>query len=580
MAQIERTAPAEHDMLLWDLWKLDDPLKTTLPKVDRAEVRSFARPFAAYLGLSLAVMLPLLLPGFILTLDMAFTPELRMPEQMSSSYLFNAALHYLDVLLPADIVQKIMLLSILVTSGLGMHYLVRHIQQAKDGANEFALWGAYIAGFLYMINPYTYSRFMAGQYAVLLGYALLPVFVRALLRFFAVPTLRRSLIASGWLTLVGIVSVHTLGLAAVFMLASLAVFAWRCRKNSTITLNAVGYGLIGIAVFIAASGYWLFPLLDGSSNQGQAIAQFSTSDQAAFQTGGGSVASKLGNVLQLQGFWAEAEGLYLLPQDQLPGWAFIVVLIWILIGAGAVWLWRRQRAIAALFIVSGLAAVVLAITGAGNFAALAGFREPHKFIGLLALAYALFAGMGAITVLAWAKKRRSDIAVSAAVVAVLLTIALFTPTMYWGFAGQLSPRHYPDDWYQMNDALNKDLDNFKVLSLPWHLYTHYQFAGRVIVNPSDRFFDKPVIVSNELEFKDASPTFPDTNKTLLSKQILPAANGGQTFARDLNDLGIKYILLAKTYDYTDYAYLDHQPGLKLVNETQNLKLYRNLTYEQ
>jgi hypothetical protein len=188
--------------------------------------------------------------------------------------------------------------------------------------------------------------------------------------------------------------------------------------------------------------------------------------------------------------------------------------------------------------------------------------------------------MGTAAVLAWAKKRAGSVLFSPAAVIILLVPVLYTPTMFWGFSGQLVPRQYPADWYQINQLLDWDTDNFHVLSLPWHLYMHYQFAGRVIANPSDAFFDKPTIISNELEFKNASPTFPDATKSLLSEQLLPGAARNPRLAKDLDELGIKYILLAKTYDYADYGYLDRQTGLKLISETPNLKLYRNLAYGQ
>ena len=107
MAQVEKTA--EPEILHWDLWKRNKADSLVAPANDSKGLLRSGRPILVYVFLALAVMLPLLLPGFILTLDMSFTPELRMPEHMSSSYLFHTALHYLNFVLPADVIQKLLL---------------------------------------------------------------------------------------------------------------------------------------------------------------------------------------------------------------------------------------------------------------------------------------------------------------------------------------------------------------------------------------------------------------------------------------------------------------------------------------
>jgi hypothetical protein len=576
MAKIEKTAELDYEILLWDLWERPEAPTVNIKEIDRIKLASYGVPVAIYSAISLAVMLPLLWPGYILTLDMVFTPQLRMPDTVSSSYLFHSALHYLNMLLPSDIIQKIMLLAILLTSALGMHYLVRYAQNPKDRANEFGLWGAYIAGFVYAVNPFTYSRFMSGQYAVLLGYALLPIFLRVLMQFFAVPTLKRGLIVGIWMTLIGILSIHTLALAGVLIVGSLAVGIWKFRKNITIIFNAFIYSLAGLSLFLVASGYWLLPLLLGSSNQSLAVAGFSSGDQAAFATIGNGITGKLGNILQLQGFWAEGQGLYILPQDSIRVWPVVVVIIWVIIGFGIKKTWREYRATSVLLLTVGLTSIILALTGVGGAGLLSGLREPHKLLGLLALTYAFFAGFGTAAILTWGKKH-GQIVLTAISILVLILPVLYTPTMFWGFSGQLSPRQYPDDWQMINSRLNQDADNFKVLSLPWHLYMHYQFSGRIIANPSEHFFDKPFIASNQLEFKNASPTFPDATKSQLNL-IVPYAADSSRLGDVLDKLDIKYILLTKTFDYKDYAYLDKKADLKIVSETPNLKLYRNLAY--
>lgn len=568
---------SEPTEILWDLRVRGLLPKPVVRPIDKSALLARTKPGLTYSALALAVLLPCLAPGYILTLDMAFTPNLRLPDHVSSSYLFTAGLHYLNLIIPSQIIQKLMLFSIILLSGLGMHYLVRHIQQTKDETGA-AAWGAYVAGALYAVNPFTYSRFMAGQYAVLLGYALLPFLVRAGLQFFSVPTLLRAVVVSGWLTAISIVSLHTLGLAVIVLLVSFGVFVWRQRHNLGILRPVAWYGVVAVVLFIVSSGYWLTPLVTGGSNQAQAAASFGAADRQAFATAGGNAAAKLGNILQLQGFWAEGQGLYLLPADQFPGWPIVVLALWTLVGIGAVWLWRNHRGIAVIVLGSALLAIAIALFGFGGFRPLAGYREPQKFIGLLAMAYAICAGLGAAFLFERFSQRR--IALTISICAVALLPVLLTPTMFWGFSGQLAPREYPADWYAMNMRLNQDPADFRVLSLPWHLYMHYQFAGRIILNPSDKFFDKPTIVSNELEYAGAAPTFPDADKSELTHQILPTAAGNPAFAGRLADLHVKYVLLSKTYDYRDYTYLDKQPNLTLLTETPNLKLYRNLAYDR
>jgi len=140
-----------------------------------------------YAVVALLILLPLLGRGYILTLDMVFTPHIRWPVGGTNSYPFWVLLHYLNQLLPSDVIQKLLLFTIFLLAGVGMHRLVRNIDvRCKQTAGQYTL-GAFVAGTLYMVNPFTYERLMAGQYAVLFGYALLPWLARALLIFLERP---------------------------------------------------------------------------------------------------------------------------------------------------------------------------------------------------------------------------------------------------------------------------------------------------------------------------------------------------------------------------------------------------------
>jgi len=171
--------------------------------------------YGVYMLLTLIVMAPLLRPGFILTLDMVFTPQLRMPETVTSSYIFHAALHVLNLVIPADILQKLLLCSVMLLAGIGMHRLIQAVLPLRRGAQ----WALYVAGIFYAVNPYTYSRLMAGQYAVLLGYALLPSFVRLCIIFGRDPGIVPAIKLGVMVSIIGTVSIHTLGLAAIILVA-------------------------------------------------------------------------------------------------------------------------------------------------------------------------------------------------------------------------------------------------------------------------------------------------------------------------------------------------------------------------
>jgi hypothetical protein len=81
------------------------------------------RPFWAYLAVALVILGPALLPGYILTLDMVFTPQLHLPLTLSSQLPFNLLLTALNVILPGWLIQKLLLITIFTLAGLGLHRL-------------------------------------------------------------------------------------------------------------------------------------------------------------------------------------------------------------------------------------------------------------------------------------------------------------------------------------------------------------------------------------------------------------------------------------------------------------------------
>jgi hypothetical protein len=535
------------------------------------------KKYLPYAILALAVLAPLFKPGYILTLDAVFTPHLHMPEGISSDYLWRALLHVLSLVLPSQFIEKALFAGIIVTSGITMHRLVAFVHE-RLGKDKTLAWQAapYIAGVFFAVNPYVYDRFMAGQYGLLMGYALLPLVTHLLLRFADTP--ERSTLLPLTLVTVGIsiVSLPTLGEVVVMALAVLGLSMVRQHRQPKIMAAYLGWGAAGAAVFVLLSSYWLLPLAVGKGSIADQIAQFGPAHSAAFATGGGSFAGQLASALRLQGFWAEAHHLFVLPQGRVPGWGTIRLLVWALALTGFVVLWRRSRRLAAMFGAIGGVGLLLA---SGLFAgplAHIGYREPQKLAGLLALAYALFIALSTARLLGWAR-RRSETWQTVLPGAVLLAVLLFTPTMYWGFGGQLHAVNYPADWTAADNYLNAQTAGGRAVFVPWHQYMSFGFAGRIIASPAAQFFGRPVVVGNNPELGAIAPP-PNDERTIIGRLLVPPA-ATSVLANQLAGHDVRYILLAKEDDYRRYAYLAQVPGIVLVHDSPTIAVYQNLAWK-
>jgi len=282
-------------------------------------------------------------------------------------------------------------------------------------------------------------------------------------------------------------------------------------------------------------------------------------------------------VLALRGFWADAQNLYLMPVDVYAWWWLPFVFIWGLVVAGMVRTWRQQRGLAVTLGGIGIVATILAVGGPLNdwlaswVPFFGGYREPQKFVALLAFVFSYGAAQGAVALWQWLGQWGSRYQ-QITLIVVLLPL-LGAPLMLGGFAGQLRPRDYPADWYALNSYFREHHAK-KVLFLPWHMYMRFDFAGRVIANPADKFFDPVVITSGDPELKGAKSYGQTADQKYIGQALLPAAKKGGAIAGVLATKGVEYIVLAKEFDYKEYEYLQKQLGLKLVKDGPTLQLYK------
>lgn len=500
----------------------------------------------------------LLLPGYVLTLDMVWGPT-TFPL--------------------AWVVQKVVLIVIPLTSYLGMYFLfVSTVGGSKSGA--------LFASILYTVNPFTYARFMAGHYLLLLGYAVLPIIVLALIRFLRNPTRRRSLDVTLLMALSLFISLHIFFIESLLVIVILVVYTvlqpYHLRRILTSSIPI-------IPLLLLLNMFWILPEVFQGGQSTQLLNNINYLDLQAFTSRTwGAGPNVLFSVVSLHGFWLPFNYV----SNYLPFWQVFFVIILLVAVFGFVSKSRNteekvlKRSMMILAIISASLATGIASPFFGpvfqflfdNLVFLRGFREPQKFVALLVLAYSYLGGIGVVeiskkinheTILQWRN----------IIPSVLLSIALVTPiaygsNMFFGFGGELRSIDYPADWYEANNEINLDNGENKILFLPWHLYMSYSWVGRNIASPSSVFFDKPVIHAENIEVGDIYSQSTDPKQRYV-EMLLANKDNLTNFGELVSPLNVKFVVLAKEVDYRTYDFLRNQTDLGIVYEGPTIVVFRN-----
>lgn len=540
-----------------------------------------------YSVLALVILIPLLKPGYVFALDMVFTPTIRMPTELTGYYPFGLLLHLLNLILPSCVIQKILMFLVLVLAGVGMHLLA-------PGRRE---WPKYFAGILYVLNPFVFQRFTAGQLGVLEAYALTPFLIKAFLDLLDNPRWTKALLVAVLMSAVFAFGYQSGVMAAVFCCIAAIIYLLFGLRRPRSARMAIKWAVVAGLLFMFLNSFWIVPFVRGDASGAQSMKSFTSKDVIGFQSAADPKMGVMFNVAAMYGFWGENSGRFVAPKKIIPGWQALYLAILLLALWGLISGIRRKegRWRAAVFGITGFVAYVLAVGVAHPYTAgtfwflvkhvplFSGFRDAHKFVAILVVSYAYLGSIGVDDILARLDKLKEGRLkkFSMLVPALLLLIPVFyTYPMLWGFGGHLHVTpDYPKDWYRVNDFLNQDKPDYKVLFLPWHQYMSFSFIDKTVANPASNFFDKQVITGDNMEF---GPIYSES-KNPVSEKITKMFVGSDLDRRNLGirmrRLDIKYIVLAKEADYQQYDYLDSQEDLELVKDTETLSVYLNKAWK-
>jgi hypothetical protein len=468
---------------------------------------------------------PALAPGFVLSYDMVFVPvpsfswsQLGLGAELPRAVPLDALTAGLSVLVPAALLQKLLLLGAVVSAGCGAAALVpARCLLPRLAAATVAAW-----------NPFVAERLVLGHWGLLIGYGALPWLVRAA---------RRHGEGRGRLAPV-LVLIAVCAVTPTGGLLSLVVVVTAGAAASTRHWRRTGLQLLG---WLALNAPWWLPgLLHASAARSDdaAVSAFAARAEVA-----GGV---LPTVLGLGGVWNAA----VVPDSRTTPLALLALALLVtLAGAGAPLLWRRDRVLARTLLAMaavGWAVALLGTTPPGravlgwlvaDVPGAALLRDGQKFVALAVPLVAVLVGCGAERLGRLAPDLASRRAVMAALV--LVQVALL-PDLAWGAGGRLDAVSYPVAWSKVRAEVAADPARGDLLVLPWSAFRSYAWNGRrTVLDPAPRFFPRDSVVDDRLV----------VGRTVLAAEDPRSAAVGRALARhdlsadSLRRLGIRLVLV-------------------------------------
>jgi hypothetical protein len=449
-----------------------------------ARLRKAAVP-AGCAVIAVAMLAPVLWPGFVLVYDMVFTP--RQPLRPESIGLgpglpravpADAVVALLTTVIPGAVLQKAILLGTVFLAALGAARLV----PSENAAVRLT------AGVVYGWNAYVAERLFLGHWTLLVGYASLPWVFAAALRFRAdgkewmgvvLACAPAALAPSGGLLATG---------------AALAAAGWR-RALPVVAIN------------LGLNAPWWVP---GLLRPGRALSDPAAVE--AFSARGEGWGGPVAAVLSLGGIWNA---------DVVPAsrrGALVAIAALLLLAAaiyGAIELSRRfppgagrsLYRLAALGIVLSLAAALPGTGGLLRWAVEhvpgAGLlRDGQKWTAWWAMLAALGWALAAETLSRGVSGLRGRPGLSDGVRAPILAGALLLPIallpdLAWGGLGRLDPVRYPADWAAVSSRLEPGHGD--VLVLPFQAYRRFSWNdNRPQLDPAPRYLPSGAVIDDTL----------------------------------------------------------------------------------
>jgi hypothetical protein len=501
-------------------------------------------PGICVLLLAVLALAPVLLSrGYVLVGDMTFVPRqpwrsawLGLDGSVPRAVPADALVSLLSHVLPADVLQKVVLLGSLLLAGLGTVRLVRSL------LGSTAVIAPAGAAVLYVWNPFVLERLAIGHWGLLVGYAALPWVADAAV------ALRRGG-TRAWSLVPGLAAAAfaspTGGVAALLVALVLVVERARPRQAASV---------LGLGVVLNLP--WLLPAL---------LASATTTDPGgvdAFAARSDSPLGLLGSLLTFGGIWKQS----IVPGER-GSWFLVAIALVVSLAGGTALLVRSRRSGGVrsaevrgadpapcrrllLLALVGLVLAALPTTGPGRdlVRALvehvpgAGLlRDSQKWLLLLVLPVCVGVGLALDGGRTWLERRG---ALSRGLLgAVALAPVVLLPSLAWGIAGDLQPVSYPAEWAQVREVLEAQPSSDRVTAVfPWSAYRRLAFNDdRAALDPALRYFPGDVLTDDALPVGRSTVAGEDP----AAARISAALDSSAPLRPVLAGAGVRYVLIER-----------------------------------
>jgi len=536
--------------------------------------------FGPYLLLILIIVLPWITKrGYLFFVDLSWGPNIALPEWTSNWFYFWFIIKIFSFFIPADILQKIFIVIVFGVVLLGGYKIGESLTKAK---NILFLSSAFA-----LFNPFVYDRFMYGQFGVVLSYGFFLIFFAYLIRFYFEFQKKQVIFAGIFAGLSILFSIHFIFfifLICLFLGVLILIKYGGSKENLSKIIN---YFFLFLLFILVINFNWLYGAFLGDESLKEFIAtKITEKDLWAFRTRGYSYSEVLKNVFFMSGFWGSEQFRYIPLKDIKPIWGWSFYLLFLIIVLGLVVSFKDKEklrltiALIFVFIISFILAIGIALPITSkinhwlfdNFFFYKGLREPQKWVAVIVAVYLFFLVSGLIELFKNEIFNKNKKLMIFVLILITELIILQAPLLIKGGAGQIKALQYPKDWHEVENFIFKDSNcQKKILFLPWHLYMNFKWIGNIVVNPAQNFFRCSVIYGENMEFGEIY-----TQSLKPEQQDIEAwlNSFGNTDLLSKNSLNIGYIVLAKEADWEKYLWIENDPNLDILKETENLKVYK------